>query len=744
MIQRIAVFAVSASLLCPSPAFSAVLRASLPAPASPAPLVVAPSAIAPVSAPALGLAAPLRLVPAPVAPVVAVAPLAVAPAAPVAARAQAEAVASGLVRPEARPGEVLTRAFDGGLSAASTNEPVFAAGAHAPANSPLAASDRRPLRGYAAAVATTALPASTAAKASALGLSTGWGFAILGASIVGLLLAVRWIEGSLAFQGYLAKRRWIAAHDKKWSEATDAEKAMVAAEAERIVALNKAGRANRWSEVFGKRRGAGERQETESRRPDSQEPSRFDPTPVQPSRPPRLARDSDKRPEPSKGITFAEVAGQDEAKRELRKVVDFLKNPERYKKLGAKGFKGVLLFGPPGTGKTLMARAVAGEANATFVDAKGSDFVNKYVGVGPDNIRKIFSQARGDGKKPGILFIDEIDAVGKKRSDGDGNQEYENTLNALLAEMSAEHNANVVVMAATNRPELLDAALMRGRRFGLKVPVGLPDVEGREAILKVHAKGMPMEEEGILRKVAELTPRLSGADLEEIINDAAMLAAERNAEAVSLADFRRAVDRQTIGHERKLAMSDAEKRVVAYHESGHALTAWLLPNADAIRKITIVPHGLQALGLVQTVSEEERFMYSKSWLEDRIAVALGGRIAEELTQGEIYSGAQNDLEQATRIARMMVMKFGMSGRVGHVSYDMDGERPTVGRAMSERQRRIIDEEVRRILDEQTARVRRLLTENREVLESLSRALIEKETLREKDLDGLLPPRPAAK
>jgi cell division protease FtsH len=431
----------------------------------------------------------------------------------------------------------------------------------------------------------------------------------------------------------------------------------------------------------------------------------------------------------------------DDAKRELQKVVEYIKNPEPYNKLGAKGFRGVLMFGPPGTGKTLIARAVAGEAGATFHETNGSEFVNTYVGKGPANIRAAFAKARGDGKRPGILFIDEIDAVGKKRSDGDGNQEYENTLNALLAEMSSPVNAKIVVIAATNRPELLDAALMRGRRFGLKVPVGLPDVEGREAILKLHAKNMPLEDGVTMRKIAEITPRLSGADLEEIINDAAMIAAERGAAAVSETDLRKAVERTTIGHERKLIMSPFEKKVVAHHESGHALVAWLVPNGDQIRKITIVPHGLNALGLVQTVAEEERYMYSKAWLEDRIAIALGGRVGEFLATGQTFSGAQNDFEQATRMARMMVMKFGMSDKVGQVSYDMDGERPAVGRAQSEKQRELIDREVRRIVDEQMARVTAMLTEHRAYLDGMADELMAKETLREEDLARLLPARP---
>lgn len=442
-------------------------------------------------------------------------------------------------------------------------------------------------------------------------------------------------------------------------------------------------------------------------------------------------------------ITFEDVAGQQEAKNELKKVVDYIKSPQRYRKLGVKRLRNVLLFGPPGTGKTLISRAVAGEAGANFHEVDGSSFVNTYVGKGPANIREAFAKARGDGTKPGILFIDEIDAVGKKRGAGnEGSQEYENTLNALLSQMSSPENKNITVIAATNRPELLDPALMRGGRLGLKVPVGLPDITGREAILALHMQDMSLATDVGPRQIAELTPGLSGADLEEIVNDAAMLAGERpDAVEVTVADFRKAVERQTIGHERRLVMSALEKKVIANHESGHALVARLVPNGDQIRKITIIPHGLQALGLVQTMNAEEPHMYSQSWLEDRIAIALGGRVAEQSTTNESYSAAQNDFEQATRLARRMVMKFGMSKILGSVSYDMEGEPPAAGRALSQRQMRLIDNEVQRIIQEQQARVVKLISDHRRYLDAMAEELMTKETLREDDVERLLPPRP---
>jgi cell division protease FtsH len=724
MIKRISAVALCASLLIPAPASAQALRAVMEAPALSPVIRMAPQASASFSFSAANLS-PVMLPTNVIALRPALVPVAV-PVAIVPVHAQVQAYVKALAVAKA-PEAFLAKSFDGSRLAANDNEYAVPA-ALTPAPRPSFLSRARAYYGVAALAmvptVTSVHQAVAPAAHQAGGMSNAAGFALIGASIVGLLFLTRWIESSKTVQFYLARRRWVTANDKKWKEADASEQAAVEAEADMIVASNIAGR---WP---GNRKA---KDEPLSILPKDDAASASDAKPAR-----RLKKGE---VEPPKVLTFADVAGQDDAKRELQKVVDYIKNPEPYKKLGAKGFRGVLMFGPPGTGKTLIARAVAGEAGATFHETNGSEFVNTYVGKGPSNIRAAFAKARGDGKKPGILFIDEIDAVGKKRSDGDGNQEYENTLNALLAEMSSPENDKIVVIAATNRPELLDAALMRGRRFGLKVPVGLPDIVGREAILKVHSKGMPLADVSIMAKVAELTPGLSGADLEEIINDAAMLAAERQGDTVTEQDFRKAVERQTIGHERKLVMSAVEKKIVANHESGHALVAWLVPNGDQIRKITIVPHGLQALGLVQTLSAEEKHLYSKSWLEDRIAIALGGRVAEQMTTGETYSGAQNDFEQATRMARMMVMKFGMSEKVGHVSYDMDGERPTVGRAMSEKQRELIDAEVRRILDEQTARVVQLLTDNRAYLDGMADELMTKETLREGDLARLLPARP---
>jgi len=726
MIKRISAVAFCASLLFPAPAAAQALRLAVNSPSlAPTVRIAPPLAAASFSFAAANLS-PVLLAPA----VAALAPVPLAAAAPVAvaalpvqapAQVQVQAYVSGLAASKDAPEAFLAKSFDGSLAANDASYAV--AGAPAPARPAMLSR----YRAYGAAALTLAVPGLNEAGA----MSNGAGFAYIGASIVGAMLLLRWIQGSKTVQFYLARRRWATANLKKWKEADEIEKAAVEADAERIVAANKAGRwpGNRMT-----------KNEPLTIRPRDVEPA-VTPTSA-PQGPPvgKIDPVTGKVIPPPKVLTFADVAGQEDAKHELVKVVNYIKNPERYRKLGAKGFRGVLLFGPPGTGKTLIARAVAGEAGATWHETNGSEFVNTYVGKGPSNVREAFAKARGDGKKPGILFVDEIDAIGKKR-DGESNSEYENTLNSFLAEMSSPKNENVVVIAATNLPELLDPALVRGRRFGLKVPVGLPDIEGREAILKVHSKDMPFAPGTSLRTVAELTPGLSGADLEEIINDAAMLAADREGTDVNEQDFRKAVERQTIGHERKLVMTAVEKKVVANHESGHALVAWLVPNGDQIRKITIVPHGLQALGLVQTMAAEEKHMYSKSWLEDRIAITLGGRVAEHLTTGEIFSGASNDFEQATRMARMMVMKFGMSEAVGHVSYDMQGQRPAVGGAQSAKMNELIDAEVKRIIDEQTQRVVKMLTDNRAYLDGMAGELMTRETLREEDLSRLLPQRP---
>jgi cell division protease FtsH len=726
MINRIFAVALCASLLAPAPAAAQALRLVVDAPALAPAMRIAPLAPASFSFAAANLS-PALLTPgvAALAPVPVAAAVPVAKAVPVAdvqaqPQVHVQAYVNGLATAKA-PETFLAKTFDGSLAA---NDASFAVAA-APA--PVRPSLLSRSQVYGATALAIAIPGIHQAGAS---LSGGWIAAMIGGGLVSMLFVTRWIEGSKTVQFYLARRRWATANYKKWSEADDMEKAAVEADAERIVAQNKAGR---WP---GNRKA---NQEMISIRPKDEPGDAPSPAPSRPAVG-KIDPVTGKVIPPVKVLTFADVAGQDDAKHELEKVVNYIKNPERYRKLGAKGFRGVLLFGPPGTGKTLIARAVAGEAGATWHETNGSEFVNTYVGKGPSNVREAFAKARGDGKKPGILFVDEIDAIGKKR-DGENNSEYENTLNSFLAEMSSPKNDNVVVIAATNLPELLDPALVRGRRFGLKVPVGLPDIDGREAILKVHSKDMPFAPGTSLRAVAELTPGLSGADLEEIINDAAMLAADREGTDVNDQDFRKAVERQTIGHERKLVMTAVEKKVVANHESGHALVAWLVPNGDQIRKITIVPHGLQALGLVQTMAAEEKHMYSKSWLEDRIAIALGGRVAEQLTTGETFSGAQNDFEQATRMARMMVMKFGMSEQVGHVSYDMQGQRPVVGGAQSERMNELIDAEVKRIIDEQTVRVVKLLTDNRAYLDGMAGELMTRETLREEDLARLLPPRP---
>ncbi len=444
--------------------------------------------------------------------------------------------------------------------------------------------------------------------------------------------------------------------------------------------------------------------------------------------------------DPADKVTFDDVAGQEEAKGELQRVVRFLKDPQRYTKINprAKPFKGILFFGPPGTGKTLLARALANEAGAAFVTRKGSDFVNMYVGKGAANIREAFEEVRknADGG-PGILFIDEIDAVGHKRSEGDAardNAEDDKAITALLAEMDGFEKDNIIVIAATNRPDKLDPALLRGGRFGLKVPVGLPDALGREAILKVHAKEMLLAPDVDLKAVAKQTPGLAGADLEHVVQRAGILAGDEGADAAYMRHFAAAIDEMTIGQQRKLVMSAEEKRVVAYHEAGHALVSHLLANADPVRKVTIIPHGLNALGLMQAMPEEEKNIQSRAWLLDRMAVAMGGRAGEELGTGQIYSGASNDFEQATRIARYMVTKFGMS-QLGFAAYDLEQAKAL---ELSEDYKRRVEAEVGRLLAEAQERARKVLCDNRAVHEAMAARLLEKETLDHDEMEALVP------
>lgn len=444
-------------------------------------------------------------------------------------------------------------------------------------------------------------------------------------------------------------------------------------------------------------------------------------------------------------ITFKDVAGIDEAVAELREIVDFLKSPAKYQALGGRIPKGVLLVGPPGTGKTLLAKAVAGEAGVPFFSLSGSEFVEMFVGVGASRVRDLFAQA--ETKAPAIIFIDELDALGKTRgvSAIGGHDEREQTLNQLLVEMDGfDSNRGLIIMAATNRPETLDAALLRPGRFDRTVVVDRPDINGREAILKVHTREVKLASDVDLRRIAGLTPGSVGADLANIVNEAALLAARSNKDAVTMADFEEAVERGAVGLERKSRiMTEDEKRRVAYHEAGHALVACALPNTDPVHKVTIIPRGIGALGYVLRRPEEDRYLQTQSELESQIKVALAGTLAEELIFKEISNGATSDLEKANQIARRMVTEFGMSP-LGRISYPelgrgaflpggwSDGER-----GCSEETAREIDLQVRRIIDEATVDVRAILRQRQPALEALALRLIEKEVIDGAELRTLL-------
>jgi cell division protease FtsH len=445
-------------------------------------------------------------------------------------------------------------------------------------------------------------------------------------------------------------------------------------------------------------------------------------------------------------VTFQDVAGIDEAVAELREVVDFLKNPEKYQVLGGRIPKGVLLVGPPGTGKTLLAKAVAGEAEVPFFSLSGSDFVEMFVGVGAARVRDLFAQA--ESRAPAIIFIDELDALGKTRSGATigGHDEREQTLNQLLVEMDGfDSNRGVIIMAATNRPETLDAALMRPGRFDRTVVVDRPDIMGREAILKVHVRDVRLGENVDLRRVASLTPGSVGADLANLVNEAALMAARSGKEVVTMVEFDEAVERGAVGLERKSRiMNPDEKQRVAYHEAGHALVACSLPNTSPVHKISIIPRGVGALGYVLSRPEEDRYLVTQTELESQIRVALGGTIAEELVFREISNGATSDLEQASRIARSMVKEFGMS-RLGRITYQersgamfLQGSGSGEGeRGYSERTAREIDLEVRKILEDGTAAVRELLQSRRAALEAIAQRLMEKEVMDRTELKALL-------
>jgi cell division protease FtsH len=454
-------------------------------------------------------------------------------------------------------------------------------------------------------------------------------------------------------------------------------------------------------------------------------------------------------------VTFADVAGADEAKEELQEIIEFLKDPAKFSRLGGRLPKGVLLVGPPGTGKTLLARAVAGEAGRPFFQMSGSDFVEMFVGVGASRVRDLFEQ--GKAHAPCIIFVDEIDAVGRHRGAGlgGGHDEREQTLNALLVEMDGfESNEGVILLAATNRPDVLDPALLRPGRFDRQVVVDAPDVKGREGILRVHAKKLPLADDVELSLIARGTPGMSGADLENICNEAALLAARRDGDKVTMADFEQAKDKVMLGTERKsLVLTENERKLTAYHEAGHAVLGVKIPGLDPVHKVTIVPRG-RALGITASLPEEDRHSYTKEWMEGQLAMLFGGRVAEEMIFGpqDITTGAGNDIERATMMARRMVTSFGMSHVIGLVAVADNEQEIFLGREImqrrqvSEHTQRIVDEEVKRILDEAHKRAHEVLAEHRDLLETVAQALLERETLDRNAVEALergdpLPPLP---
>ncbi len=444
-------------------------------------------------------------------------------------------------------------------------------------------------------------------------------------------------------------------------------------------------------------------------------------------------------------VTFADVAGIDEAKEELQEVIDFLRNPAKFNQLGAKIPKGVLLYGPPGAGKTLLARAVAGEAGVAFFSISGSDFVEMFVGVGASRVRDLFKQAKSN--RPCIIFMDEIDAVGRHRGAGlgGGHDEREQTLNQLLVEMDGfDQNTGVILIAATNRPDILDPALLRPGRFDRRIVVDRPDLIGREQILIVHAKGKPLAKEVDLKVLARRTPGFVGSDLANLVNEAALLASRKGKKLIDMEDFEASIDRVIAGPEKKSRiMNEKEKEIVAYHESGHALVAKLLPNCDPVHKVSIIPRGSAALGYTLQLPTEDRYLVSKSELMERLSVLLAGRVAEELTFKDVTTGAQNDLERATKIARQMVTEFGMSESLGPMTLGRKEQQVFLGRDIAENRNYSeevafkIDKEVEKIIENAYSRAKELLVKNKSKLKKIAKNLLEKETLEGEELDSLL-------
>jgi len=434
-------------------------------------------------------------------------------------------------------------------------------------------------------------------------------------------------------------------------------------------------------------------------------------------------------------VTFSDVAGAEEAKEELEEIKEFLKSPEKFNNLGAKIPKGVLLVGPPGTGKTLLARAVAGESNVPFYSISGSDFVEMFVGVGASRVRDLFKKAKDSS--PAIIFIDEIDAVGRMRGAGlgGGHDEREQTLNQLLVEMDGfESNQGVILMAATNRPDVLDPALLRPGRFDRQVIVDRPDLDGRTQILKVHSKDKPLAKNIDLKTIAKQTPGFTGADLANLLNESALLAARKSKKTISNTDIENSIDRVLAGPEKKSRlMSDEEKKIIAYHETGHALVGWALPNADPIHKVTIIPRG-RALGYTQALPEREKYLSSKAELKDRLAMLMGGRVAEELVFKDPTTGASNDIEKATEIARRMVMEFGMSDKLGPMLFGKGSNEVFLGRDYGRQQdysdevASSIDDEVKILLNDAHAIAGKILKKFKKQMDAMVEVLMEKETI----------------
>ncbi len=459
-----------------------------------------------------------------------------------------------------------------------------------------------------------------------------------------------------------------------------------------------------------------------------------------------FAKSRAKMVEPEKiKITFDDVAGIEEVKEELREVVDFLRNPRRFQKIGARIPRGVLLYGPPGTGKTLLAKAVAGEAGVPFFSISGSDFVEMFVGVGAARVRDLFATAKKNA--PCIIFVDELDAVGRHRGAGlgGGHDEREQTLNQLLVEMDGfDPNEGVIIIAATNRPDILDPALLRPGRFDRRVAVPPPDVVGREAILRVHIKGKPIDEDVDLEVLARRTPGFVGADLANLVNEAALFAAREGRETIKMEDFEEAIDKIIAGPERKhMVISEKEKQIVAYHEAGHALVARALPNADPVHKVSIIPRGNMALGYTLQLPTEDRYLLSKQELLDRLAVLLGGRVAEEVVFKDATTGAQDDLKRATEIAREMVCEYGMSEILGPLTLGRKHKEVFLGRDIAEDRNYseeiayTIDKEVRAIIDQAYEKAQEIINRYREKLDLLAQRLVEKEVLEREEIEQIL-------